>query len=540
MKNGFRQVAAWLHTWSGLTVGWVLFFVFVTGTAGYFQHEITRWMQPELPYAAPLPTGEAAAVADRAAAHLLAHAPQATRWTISMPQYSPVSRAWEGLSVRWDDMHGPGMRRAPAGRARLDAATGAELPPAAAPRATGGGAALYRLHYELYYLPKIWGIRLVGACSMLMLLAIVTGIITHKKIFRDFFTFRPGKGQRSWLDAHNAVSVMALPFFLMITYSGLVFFMYEYMPLGAKAVFGGDAGEDAYYAELWGPPGPPREALALSALPLGPMVQRAEAAWGAGQVGAITVERPAGGGAEVTLARVQGGGILFWGVDKLRFDAHGGAPLAPEPVYGGAPGQTQKALINLHEGLFAGPVGRWLYFASGLLGCAMIGTGLVMWTVKRRRHHLGSGRESAERFGLRLVEGLNVATLAGLPLALAAYFWANRLLPLDLAARAGWEMHTLFAVWLSSAFYGLARPTGRAWVELLWACAAAYALVPVLNALTTEQHLWNTLARGDWARAGFDLTMASLAAVFAMLAHRVGHKLRAKPAAPSRRQRNAP
>ena len=34
MKNGFRQVAAWLHTWSGLTVGWVLFFVFVTGTAG--------------------------------------------------------------------------------------------------------------------------------------------------------------------------------------------------------------------------------------------------------------------------------------------------------------------------------------------------------------------------------------------------------------------------------------------------------------------------------------------------------------------------
>ncbi|MGE8613160.1 MAG: PepSY domain-containing protein, partial [Achromobacter veterisilvae] len=88
MKNGFRQVAAWLHTWSGLTVGWVLFFVFVTGTAGYFQHEITRWMQPELPYAAPLPMGEAAAVADRAAAHLLAHTPQATRWTISMPQYS--------------------------------------------------------------------------------------------------------------------------------------------------------------------------------------------------------------------------------------------------------------------------------------------------------------------------------------------------------------------------------------------------------------------------------------------------------------------
>ncbi|MDH1291420.1 PepSY domain-containing protein [Comamonas terrigena] len=36
-----------MHTWTGLTVDWVLFFVFVTGTAGYFQLQITRWMQPE-------------------------------------------------------------------------------------------------------------------------------------------------------------------------------------------------------------------------------------------------------------------------------------------------------------------------------------------------------------------------------------------------------------------------------------------------------------------------------------------------------------
>ncbi|MFV0278307.1 MAG: PepSY domain-containing protein, partial [Parahaliea sp.] len=49
MKEGFRQSMAWLHTWSGLVVGWVLFFVFATGTAGYFTYEITRWMEPERP-----------------------------------------------------------------------------------------------------------------------------------------------------------------------------------------------------------------------------------------------------------------------------------------------------------------------------------------------------------------------------------------------------------------------------------------------------------------------------------------------------------
>ena len=52
--------------------------------------------------------------------------------------------------------------------------------------------------------------------------AIISGVITHRRIFADFFTFRTRRGQRSWLDAHNAVAVLALPFHLMITYTGLV------------------------------------------------------------------------------------------------------------------------------------------------------------------------------------------------------------------------------------------------------------------------------------------------------------------------------
>ncbi|MGE4306588.1 MAG: PepSY domain-containing protein [Novosphingobium sp.] len=49
MEESFRKSMAWLHTWVGLSAGWVLLFVFVTGAAGYFQTEITRWMQPERP-----------------------------------------------------------------------------------------------------------------------------------------------------------------------------------------------------------------------------------------------------------------------------------------------------------------------------------------------------------------------------------------------------------------------------------------------------------------------------------------------------------
>ena len=44
----FRPAMAWLHTWAGLIVGWVLFAVFVTGTASYYKDDISRWMRPEL------------------------------------------------------------------------------------------------------------------------------------------------------------------------------------------------------------------------------------------------------------------------------------------------------------------------------------------------------------------------------------------------------------------------------------------------------------------------------------------------------------
>jgi uncharacterized iron-regulated membrane protein len=47
-KQGLRQSMAWLHTWVGLLPGWVLYVIFVFGTAAFFQHEIDGWMRPEL------------------------------------------------------------------------------------------------------------------------------------------------------------------------------------------------------------------------------------------------------------------------------------------------------------------------------------------------------------------------------------------------------------------------------------------------------------------------------------------------------------
>jgi len=212
---------------------------------------------------------------------------------------------------------------------------------------------------------------------------------------------------------------------------------------------------------------------------------------------------------------------------KLRFDAGTGERL---PVDVDGPGlQGTRWMAALHFGWFANAGLRWLYVVCGLLGCAMIATGLVLWTVKRRTKHDGAFA------GLRLVEVLNVGTLAGLPLGVAAFFWANRLLPVEMAARAEWEQHLLFLGWGWAWIYALLRPLKAAWLELLALAAAAYALLPLVNALTTERHLGVTLPAGDWVLAGFDLTMLGLGAAFALTAVKLYRQWVTPHASPLRR-----
>ncbi len=534
MKESLRQSMAWLHTWAGLVVGWVLFFVFLTGTAGYFQQEITRWMQPERVPVEALPSADNVALTALALNRLEAVAPVAANWRITLPHEQSSGRGWEAFSIGWEAMPQAGHEYGPSSSERLDPATGAVLPPEPEPRATAGGRGLYRMHYALHYLPYDWAIRIVGICTMLMLIAIVSGVITHKKIFKDFFTFRPGKGQRSWLDAHNAVSVMALPFFLMITYSGLIFFLFTYMPAGKDVLYGADEeSSSAYYDALYEEGEHKHAPIGRPAAALAPLIRQAEAAWGPGKLASIVIEQDEGEAPQIILSHVARG-LDHWNAPKLHFHARSGVPLPEEPRVGGATMITENVMINLHEGLFADYWGRWLYFSAGLLGCGMIGTGLVLWTVKRRRHHLSEEKDAGEHFGMRLVESLNVASIAGLPLGVAAFFWANRLLPLGMADRAEWEYHSLFAVWLGSLFYALGRPLRRAWRELLWTACAAFALIPFINALTTRQHLGVTLAKGDWVLAGFDLVMFGLAGAFAFVAVKVGRRLApAAAAAPS-------
>lgn len=511
MKETFRQSMAWFHTWTGLVTGWLLFFVFLTGSAAYFKDDLTRWMKPELPLPVQVSHPPIAGMVERAHAFLARQPEAAAGWTIQLPTDGDrvgcganCSRMLRGypspLRVQWADH-----------TESLDSQTGEPLPPLPPTRDTGGGDRFEDLHFRLHYVTRDTGTFIVALVAMLGLLAVVSGIIVHRRIFADFFTFRPGKGQRSWLDAHNVFGVMTLPFVLMILYSGLVEQGYMPKPLVRAA-------------PIAAPPAAGHLPVTVPKAAIGPIIARAEAVLGVGELGEIELEHPAG---EAPLLRI----TRRWGTEypfssrsgsELVFDADSGDLLDQPFTFGQPPPHKARWwLAGAHFAWFAGDGLRWLFFLSGLLGAIMIATGLILWTVKRRER---LGRRGAAPAHLEAIERLNLGVMVGLPIGMAACLWANRLLPLTLADRADWETDLLFLTWLWVLAWALLRPLARGWVELTALAAGAFAALPVVNALTTDRHLGVTVAHGDWRLAAVDLTLLALGLAFALLGWRLARR----------------
>ena len=371
---------------------------------------------------------------------------------------------------------------------------------------------------------------IVGVATLLMFVALLTGVVTHRRIFKDFFTFRPAKGgQRAWLDAHNVSGVLALPFYLVITFSGLMIFHSLYLPAGIAAVYPGARGTDtaSYFAELQGDA--PRSAGTAQAGPPAPLpplavaaaMQQAQAHWQGGRVQRLRAQRDPGGDVRLEVTR-HDGDRLQYGPERLWFDGASGQ-LLHEAAPAGAARQTYGVLYGLHLARFAGPGLRWALFGFGVLGSLMIATGLVLWTVKRqaqaRRPHAGQPQRLP--FGERLVASLNLAALAGLPLALAVYLAANRLLPLHWAARADAELACFFSAWALALLLAAVSPGRRGWCALLALAGALWALLPLLNAATTHAHLGVSLPARDWVLAGMDLALLATGALLLALAYRL-------------------
>jgi len=350
------------------------------------------------------------------------------------------------------------------GHATIDPRSGSILPD---DQLEVGSAFFYPMHYSLHLHWLDLGYWIVAIAALVMLAALVSGVVMHRKLFRELFTFRPEKNvQRSALDLHNLTGVVALPFHFMFPLTGLIIFAGIYFPLDEtmlKPLADKHAEAEALAKGLaFEPAGEPAVLASVDA-----MVAEAKRRWAArgmpGDVGFLSVNHVGDANAYVSVYRAGSDRVTLVG-QAIHFEGPTGRVILEEPPPT-AVSSINDFLVGLHLQHFEHWLLRWLYVLGGLSGCVCIATGLVFFVGKRKRKHASDGIAAA-----RWVDALAVTTVTGMLAATLAMLVATRLLPSELAERDVWQERVFWLTWLLALAHGVYRsaPVQRARIAPAW------------------------------------------------------------------------
>ncbi|WP_202739767.1 MULTISPECIES: PepSY-associated TM helix domain-containing protein [Acinetobacter] len=488
---GFRQIQAILHRWFGIMVLWVIFFIFLTGSIAYFRTEINVWAQPEaLSQIQSLPTPQTSA--QTAFNYLNQHAADAKRWRVTVAsERMPVNL------LQWQDQTGKHQQL-------QNPVTGELLHPV---RQTLAGDFFFKLHYTLYPLPSKIGSFIVAIVALILLISLITGVITHKKIIKEFFVFRAFKGQRSLLDLHHITGVITFPFYLVMAFTGLLILFYLVLPWGLSKHYAQDGIPQFYnemqFVKMAKPQASPSQ---HNMQPFERFIQQLPAQ---AQTGAILdkfeVQKPNTPEAMITFD-YNYKNIITLNTPQYIFAAHSAEPLA-QPRNLSAIAQLASSSYGIHLGYFASYWMRLILSVMGIMGCVMLAAGALLWQKKRMKE--------AHAFSYTLVQHLNFFTFLGLPLACASYLLAGRLLPAAFEPRESYEVSAFYLTWLLSLLISLLLRTRMAMLLVLAMTAAVLFLIPLSSFVRVpEAALWQSLSHSRWSLAGVDLVLLVMGGLY--------------------------
>ncbi|MGY1408935.1 PepSY-associated TM helix domain-containing protein [Luteimonas sp. A611] len=543
MFSSFRQAMTWLHTWFGLVLGFVLMAAFFFGALSVFDREIDRWAIPATRIEAqPMPSFEQVlrpafermqptraaieAMRPRVDGPMPERFDTPVSWSAYTTHRDPVLALFAGFEVAsakdpeeaiWADV-------------TIDPRDGRLLP---VDQLKIGSGFFYPMHYGLTLDWKNLGIWIVGFSALVMLAALVSGVVMHRRMFREFFTFRPGKARlRSVLDLHNLTGVVALPFHFFFAFTGLLIFAATYyFPVGHTQLHELHDLHAQVEARETGLPHE-RAGVAAGLANVDAMVAEARRRWEAngkaGEVGFLWLQHVGDANGFVSVYRAGTDRIALVG-DAIHFKASSGELIREDPAATPV-ARVAEFLTGLHLQHFRHWLLRWLYVFGGLAGAVCIATGFIFFVEKRKRQHAQQGSQ-----GARVVDALAVASVTGMVLAALGILVANRLLPEDMAGRGDWQRYAFWGTWVLALLHAAWRSApvaqGRsnpAWREQSVAIAMLAVTAVLLNWATTGDHLLRTLAAGYWPVAGVDLSLLACATVAGIAARRL--RLRAAAA----------
>lgn len=358
---GFVRAMLAGHSALGLTFAALIYLVCFSGSVAVFTFEFNRWEQPTGPVLREV-APEAVDAAFRAA---LAKAPGAHDLFIRLPE--PASPR---LTVRGEDAEGREHAWVADAAGRL--VTEQKLP---------WSEFQADLHTTLH-LPRAWGGFIVGLTGVALLSSLISGVLSHPRVFKDAFALRWGGSKRlQEADLHNRISVWGLPFHLTVSLTG-AFLGLTTIIVGvlALATFKGDTGKA--YALFRGPTVADDPRPAARSIDLADALGRLRARAPNARASYILVEHPGETGQHASVNLVTEGRLSRG--ETVVLDG-AGRPLGEVGYESGPTGlRLLGAMTPLHFGWFGGWPVKVAYFLLGLGLTAVTSSGVAIWLARRR------------------------------------------------------------------------------------------------------------------------------------------------------------
>lgn len=477
MRSDYIRLYKSVHTWTGILSGMALFIAFYAGALTVFKEPLARWSAPPR-LQALTPLGQANSLITQA----LAREPElAQRFVLRLHEGPEVAARllWERREEAADDHDDSGLRRF---GADLDAGGALRVQELQPSPLAGFIDVLHRVvGLPLDNDPNRW---FMGLVSALYALALISGVVVLlPSLVKDFFALRLGKKnlKRMWLDAHNVVGIVSLPFHLVMALTAVVFAFHDQIYWVQDKLVHQGQWSSTMQRGGGGPPKAqaprdPAQLLAPAAL-----LERARAEAPGFEpdylqyqqvLGPRAVVRVWGKHPEALAPRAQGGFVAL--------DPYSGKLISRDYLPGGqdAPNTWISSFFALHMAAFGGSTVQWLYFLLGLAGAWLFYSGNLLWVETRRRRAAKDGTPPAQRRDTRLMAaatvGVCLGSVCGLSLMLAATRWLNGLTPALLA----WHQALYYGAFFAALAWAAWRGAARAAVHLLWAAAALTAAIP--------------------------------------------------------------
>jgi len=353
------------HSALGLAFAALIYIVCLTGTVSVFLHELHRWEQPDAPLVNEPLRAEAIneavraayvqALIDNAAEDLVLVAPSrlSPRFLISYRSNAT------GKDGEW-----------------IADADGQLKTRIRAPFADFAG----ELHMTLH-LPRTWGLFLVGLTGVALLSSLISGLLSHPRIFKDAFALRWGGSKRlQEADLHNRLSVWGLPFHFVVSLTGALLGL-STLIVGVLALAAYDGDSDKAFAAILGPRAT-QDNSAGRVPDVAAMIATVRSKRQDVEFVSAELQRVGTAGQMAHLSMKSPGHLALANV--YYFDASGKLVGDGGFEEGGLGQQILGVLQPLHFGWFGGIGTKILYGVLGLALTVITQSGVAIWLARRR------------------------------------------------------------------------------------------------------------------------------------------------------------